>query len=77
MSITDSTSTNRTQESKDARSREEEIFEGLKDAVDKAAKKLSVPVNIDFDERGSRPRFSITLLGDDGEPGIKTLRRYQ
>lgn len=57
-----------------ARSREG-FFEAVEKAVQKAAQKFELPVTIDLDERGSAPRYSISVR-NQGNPGIIQKRRY-
>jgi len=55
------------------------IIDDLTKYVEKKAARVWVqPVNVEIDERGANPRFTITILVNEteAEPGIKKLRRY-
>jgi hypothetical protein len=73
-----------TQSEENAHTREEEFqlteefLDDLTKYAEKRAKKWDCPINVEIDERGANPRFTITFLVRDTETeaGIKKLRRY-
>jgi len=71
-----------TQSEENAHTREATITEDFIDELtkfsEKRARKWELPINVEIDERGANPRFTITFLVNEteAESGIKKLRRY-